>query len=50
MKMGCNLTMYMLEELHEIEMQFNSGNVRRICMRFGNLTKTIVGGGDDPLH
>jgi hypothetical protein len=40
----------MLEELHEIEMQFNSGNVRRICMRFGNFTKTIVGGGDDHLH
>jgi hypothetical protein len=40
----------MLEELNEIEMQFNSGNVRRICMRFGNLAKTIVGGSDDPLH
>jgi hypothetical protein len=39
----------MLEVLHEIEMQFNSGNVRRI-RRFGIFTKTIVGSGDDPLH
>jgi hypothetical protein len=39
----------MLEVLHEIEMQFNIGNVRRI-RRFGNLTKIIDGSGDDPLH